>query len=405
MIKEIKAREILDSRGNPTVEVELATDSGKFLASVPSGTSKGKYEAVELRDGGERYMGMGVLSAVKNVNEIIAPKLKSKDPVQQKEIDEIMLGLDDTPDKSRLGVNAILGVSLAVCRAGAGQKKMPLWQWISKMAGTQPSLPVPCILYIEGGLHGRGSLDVQEIMAFVRAGSFKERLRLGTELYHSLAAILSKKYGKIATNVGLEGGFSPSIQYLEEALDLLMKAAKKTGNKINIILDVAASTFFQNNKYYFEGEILSKRELLGFYLEICKKYPVKALEDPFAQDDWQSWQELGSGVLRIGDDLTVTNLERMKQAKEKKACGGVVIKPNQIGTITETLEAVKYAVKNKWKVFIKHRSGETKDDFIADLAVGLGGGWIMAGAPARGERVAKYNRLIKIEKEIKQKNG
>ena len=401
MIREIKAREILDSRGTPTVEVELTTDLGKFWASVPSGTSKGKYEAAELRDGGVRYRGLGVLSAVKNVNEIIAPNLKGKDPVQQKEIDEIMIGLDGTLDKSRLGANAILGVSLAVCRAGAGQKKIPLWQWISKMAGTQPSLPAPCILYIEGGLHGRGSLDIQEVMAFIRANSFKERLRLGTELYHALATILAKKYGKIATNVGLEGGFSPPIQYLEEALDLLMAAAKKTGNKIGIILDVAASTFFQNNQYYFEGENLEKKELFDFYLEICKKYPVKALEDPFAQDDWEGWQQFMPGILRIGDDLTVTNLERMKLAKEKKACGGVIIKPNQAGTVTETLEAAKYAFKNKWKVFVKHRSGETKDDFIADLAVGLGCGWIMAGAPVRGERVAKYNRLLKIEKELK----
>ena len=402
MIKEIKAREILDSMGNPTVEVELTTDLGRFLASVPSGTSKGKYEAAELRDGGVRYRGLGVLNAAKNINEIIAPNLKGKDPVQQKEIDEIMIGLDGTPDKSRLGANAILGVSLAVCRAGAGQKKIPLWQWISKMAGTQPSLPVPCILYIEGGLHGRGSLDVQEVMAFVKANSFKERLRLGTEFYHALATILVKKYGKIATNVGLEGGFSPPIQYLEEALDLLMAAAKKTGNKISIILDVAASTFFQNNQYYFEGENLEKKELFNFYLEICKKYPVKALEDPFDQDDWEGWQGFLPGILRIGDDLTVTNLERMKLAKEKKACGGVIVKPNQAGTITETLEAAKYAFKNKWKVFVKHRSGETKDDFIADLAVGLGCNWIMAGAPVRGERVAKYNRLLKIEKELCQ---
>jgi enolase len=406
-IKSIKAREILDSRGYPTVEVDLASNDGVFRASVPSGTSRGKYEAKELRDGGEKYLGMGVSLAVKNVNKIIAPKLKRKDVSQQEEIDKLMIELDGTKDKSQLGVNAILGVSVAVLRAGAAAKKMALWQRISQLAETKPALPSVCLLYIEGGLHGRGDLDVQEFMGFYEADSVGEQLRAGVEIYHTLREILRKKFGKSATNVGLEGGFTPHVSETEEALDLIMEAARQAGkSKLKIILDVAASTFFRNNQYYFEGEISNKQDLLAFYTKLCQKYPLQALEDPFSQEDWSSFQEisrqLGQKIRIIGDDLLATNIDRIVQAEAKGACNGLILKPNQIGTVTEAIGAAQYALENNWQVFVKHRSGETGDSFISDLAVGLGTGWLMAGAPARGERTAKYNRLLRIEEEFKK---
>jgi len=423
-IKNVKAREILDSRGNPTVEVELETDGGSFLASVPSGTSKGKYEALELRDGGKRYHGMGVLKAVRNVNNVIGPKLKGKDVTKQKEIDEFLIKLDGTENKSKLGANAICGVSTAVCRAGAAAKKMPLWKWISKIAGTKPSLPAPSILLIEGGLHGpspacsgakvkkrtqlsssRGRLDVQEFMAVSQAKSFREEFRMGTEIYHILGEILAKKYEKKAADIGMERAFTPPFKKTKEALDLIMEAVDRTSYKAKIILDVAASFFYRNGKYYFEGKKFDRGELLKFYSELCQKYPIMAIEDPFAQEDWKSFQKItkkfGKRITIIGDDLLVTNIQRIKKAVKLKACNGLILKTNQIGTVSETIEAAKYAIKNKWKVFVKHRSGETQDDFIADLSVGLGMGWIMAGAPNKEERMAKYNRLLRIGDELK----
>lgn len=293
-IKSIKAREILDSRGFPTLEVELATEDGVFLASVPAGTSKGKYEALELRDGGLRYLGMGVTKAIKNVNKTIAPKLIGRDPTAQKEIDEFLIKLDGKPNKSRLGANAILGVSLACLRAGAAAKKMRLWQWIAKLAKTEPSLPTACFVYFEGGLHGRSDLDIQEFMVFFQAKSFKEQLRIGTEAYHALGALLRKKYGKRASGVGLEGAFSPPFQETEEALALILQAVRKIGfkKKFKIILDAAASHFFKQGHYYFEADILRKEQLLDFYVKLCKKYPIFGLEDPFSQDDWPSFQLL-----------------------------------------------------------------------------------------------------------------
>jgi len=406
-IREIKAREILDSRGIPTVEVELTTDLGKFLASVPSGISKGKYEAVELRDGGKRYQGQGVLMAVRNINKIIASKLKGKNVTKQEEIDDLMIKLDGTKNKSKLGANAIIGVSMVVCRAGAEAEKLSLWKWVSKIARTKPILPTPCILYVEGGLHGGGGLDIQEFMITSKGNSFKEKLQIGTEIYHTLGKILREKYGKSATDVGREGAFTPPIKKTKEALNLLMEAAEKAGykNKVKIILDVAATSFFRNGKYYFEKRILNKEKLSDFYSELYQKYPIVALEDPFAEEDWDGFQKitkkLGKKITIIGDDFLITNIQRIKEAINKKACNGLILKPNQIGTVSETINAAKHALKNKWKVFIKHRGGETKDDFIADLSVGLGTGWIMAGAPTRGERVAKYNRLLRIEEELK----
>lgn len=406
-IQLIKAREILDSRGYPTVEVELASDLGVFQASVPSGTSKGKYEAKELRDGGDRYLGMGVSKAVGNVNEIIAPELIGKNPQQQREIDKLMIGLDGTKDKSKLGANAILAVSIAVSRAGAAAAGMPLWQWISKIAGTEPVIPFPCLLYIEGGLHGRGDIDTQEFMVVTDNGSFRDQLRLGTETYHTLREILSKKFGKAATNVGLEGGFTPPVQETEDVLDLIMKAVKKTGrNKVKIFLDMAASSFYKDGKYYFEGETFDHKGMCDFYSKLCQKYPIEAIEDPFAEEEWESFQgitqNLGHNVSIIGDDLLATNIQRIKEALKMTACNALILKPNQAGTVTETIEAAKLAMDNSWEIFVKHRSGETTDTFISDLAVGLGTGWLMAGAPNRGERVVKYNRILRIEGEMRK---
>ncbi len=415
-IKSIKAREILDSGGSPTVEVDLITGKALFRASIPSGVSKGKYEALELRDGGERYGGMGVLKAVKNVNEIIAPKLIGKDPTKQKEIDQLIIELDGTENKSNLGANAILGISVAVCRAGAAGKNLPLYRHIKELAGSDNSLqlPTPVLLMIEGGLHAGNKLDVQEFMIVplidsgeVPSGKiFKEKLRVGTEIYNILGTILRKKYGDFATNVGCEGGFAPILFQTQKALDLIMEAIEKSGYKeeAKIILDVAASHFFKDGVYKFEGSAFTKEGLLNFYSEIVKNYPILGLEDPFAQDDFEGFvslnKKIGKEVIIIGDDLLVTNPERIKKAKEKNACSGLVLKMNQIGTITETIMAAKLAFEAGWEVFVKHRSGETEDSFIADLAVGLGAKYIMAGALNRGERLAKYNRLLRIEEEL-----
>ena len=405
-IKLIKGREILDSKGYPTIEVELTTEFGVFTASVPSGTSTGKYEAKELRDGGEKYLGRGVQKAVQNINKVIAPKLIGKNPQEQQEIDNLMIKLDGTPDKSNLGANALLGVSVAILKAGAAAESVPLWQWIAKLAGTKPLLPSPCLLYIEGGLHGRGDVDTQEFMVVIEDGSFHEQLRLGTETYHTLRELISKKFGKASTNVGLEGGFTPPVQGTEDVLDLIMEALKKTDiRKANIILDVAASTFFRDGRYYFEGENLNQYSLSKFYTALCQKYPIIGIEDPFAQDDWAGFegitQSLGQSINIIGDDVLATNIPRIEEAQKKGACNALILKPNQAGTVTETIRAAKLALDHDWDVFVKHRSGETCDAFISDLAVGLGTGWLMAGAPNRGERVAKYNRVLMIEQELK----
>lgn len=403
-IKLIKGREILDSKGYPTIEVELTTEFGVFTASVPSGTSTGKYEAKELRDGGEKYLGRGVQKAVQNINKVIAPKLIGKNPQEQQEIDNLMIKLDATPDKSNLGANALLGVSVAILKAGAAAESVPLWQWIAKLAGTKPLLPSPCLLYIEGGLHGRGDVDTQEFMVVIEDGSFHEQLRLGTETYHTLRELISKKFGKASTNVGLEGGFTPPVQGTEDVLDLIMEALKKAGiRKAKIILDVAASTFFRDGRYYFEGENLNQYGLSKFYTALCQKYPIIGIEDPFAQDDWAGFegitQSLGQSINIIGDDVLATNIPRIEEAQKKGACNALILKPNQAGTVTETIGAAKLALDHDWDVFVKHRSGETCDAFISDLAVGLGTGWLMAGAPNRGERVAKYNRVLMIEQE------
>jgi len=412
-IKSIKAREILDSRGNPTVEVELETDFGIFRASVPSGASKGKYEAVELRDGGKRYNGKGVLKAVRNVNKIIAPKLKGKDVTKQEEIDKLMIKLDGKKNKSHLGANAILPVSVAVCRAGAFAKNLPLWKHVNQMMEIgSPSIPQACFNIIEGGAHAGNDLDFQEFMIVPHTrpkggySSFSDNLRVASEIYHQLKEILEKKFGQLAANLGDEGGFAPPIRFPQEAIELILEAAKKLNYEIKIILDVAASQFFKNGKYRMKIGVFSREGLMRYYEKLIKNYPILGLEDPFAEDDLEAWQ-IANGKLQmanlliVGDDLTVTNPRRIKMAKEKETCNSIILKINQIGTITEALEAAKLAKSFGWKIIVSHRSGETNDDFISDLAVGIGADFIKAGAPARGERVAKYNRLLKIEEELR----
>ena len=408
-ISLLRGREILDSRGNPTVEVNLITEKGVFSASVPSGASVGKYEALELRDGEKRYRGKGVLKAIKNVNEIIGPKLIGKDPTNQREIDNLMIELDGTKNKSNLGANAILAVSMAVCRAGATAKNIPLYQYLAQLAENRSPLflPNPCLKLICGGAHAGNDLDIQEFMITLKSDSFKETLRGGTEIYWILKTILKKRCGEIAINIGDEGGFSPPLWRTQQVLDLIIEAIKEAGyqNNVKICLDCAASQFFKDGNYQFEKAVFTKEGLLTFYQDLVKNYPILFLEDPFSEEDWEGFLKVrkifGKKIIIFGDDLLSTNIKRIKEAKEKEACDGLVLKINQIGTITEALEARKLAKDFGWKIMVSHRSGETNDDFISDLAVGIGADFIKAGAPARGERVAKYNRLLKIEEELR----
>jgi len=407
-IKNIKAREILDSRGNPTVEVDLETTRGVFTASVPSGASAGKYEAAELRDKGMRYGGKGVFKAVRNIKEKIFPAIKGKNVLNQGKIDQILIDLDGTKNKAKLGANAILPVSVAVCRAGAKAKGVPLYKYISQLSGDKPALPEPCFNIINGGVHASNNLDIQEFMIIPRKKFFSESLWLASEIYKSLKEILKEKLGKAAVNVGDEGGFTPQVSKTKEAINFIMEAISRAGNgEVKLGLDCAASQFHNDDKYILEDNVLFRDALLMFYGDLVKNYPIIFLEDPFAEDDWQGFSIITKefakkGVDIFGDDLTTTNVQRIKEAKKKKACSGVIIKPNQIGTVTETLEAVKTAKESNWKIMVSHRSGDTCDDFIADLAVGIGADYIKSGAPARGERLAKYNRLLKIEEEIKK---
>jgi len=412
-IRKIKARETLDSRGNPTIEVDLITNQGFFRASVPSGVSKGRYEAVELRDGGKRYHGKGVIRAVNNVNKIIAPKLKGKNPVKQKEIDNLMIKLDGTKNKSKLGANAILAVSQACCRAGAKSINLPLYRYISRLSKgrtfTKLSLPAPSVLIVEGGAHAGNELDFQEFMIVPQIKPFSKALQVASEIYHQLKTLIKQKYIDLAINVGDEGGFAPPARVPEEALNLILKAAKNLNyqNKIKIILDIAASQFSIDEKYKMKFGVFTSEGLLRYYLDLIQKYPISGLEDPFSEEDWEGWKDLNvkckmknEKLLIIGDDLTVTNPERIRRACQKKFCNAVIIKPNQVGTVSEAIEAAKLAKSYGWKVMVSHRSGETCDDFISDLSVGIGADFIKAGAPARGERVAKYNRLLRIEEEL-----
>ncbi|KAM7265030.1 hypothetical protein ACFE04_002713 [Oxalis oulophora] len=423
-ITAIKARQIFDSRGNPTVEVDLATSKGhKVRAAVPSGASTGVYEALELRDGGSDYLGKGVSKAVDNVNSIIAPALIGKDPTDQFGIDKFMVEqLDGTVNewgwcKQKLGANAILAVSLAVCKAGAEVNGIPLYKHIANLAGNKKLvLPVPAFNVINGGSHAGNKLAMQEFMILpTGASSFKEAMKMGVEVYHNLKSVIKKKYGQDATNVGDEGGFAPNIQENKEGLELLNVAIAKAGytGKVVIGMDVAASEFYGSDKTYdlnFKEENnngsqkISGEKLKDLYKSFASEYPIVSIEDPFDQDDWEHYAkmtaEVGEKVQIVGDDLLVTNPKRVEKAIKEKSCNALLLKVNQIGSVMESIEAVKMSKKAGWGVMASHRSGETEDTFIADLSVGLSTGQIKTGAPCRSERLAKYNQLLRIEEEL-----
>ncbi|AXK87828.1 phosphopyruvate hydratase [Nocardia farcinica] len=404
IIEQVGAREILDSRGNPTVEVEIALDDGTLTrAAVPSGASTGEHEAVELRDGGDRYNGKGVLKAVEGVLDEIAPAVIGLDAVEQRTVDQVLLDLDGTPDKSRLGANALLGVSLAVARAAAESSGLELFRYLG--GPNAHVLPVPMMNILNGGAHADTGVDVQEFMvAPIGAPTFKESLRWGAEVYHALKAVLKSK--GLSTGLGDEGGFAPDVAGTREALDLIAQAIAKTGLKLGsdvaLALDVAATEFYTSGSgYKFEGTVRSAEEMAQFYSELLGAYPLVSIEDPLSEDDWDGWvaltDQIGDKIQLVGDDLFVTNPERLEDGIAKGAANALLVKVNQIGTLTETLDAVELAHRNGYKTMMSHRSGETEDTTIADLAVAVGSGQIKTGAPARSERVAKYNQLLRIE--------
>ena len=405
-IKKVVAREVLDSRGNPTVKVDVVTEKYGASAIVPSGASTGKYEALELRDGDKkRYNGKGVLKAVYNVNKIISKKLVGMECKNQKKIDELMIKLDGTGNKSKLGGNAIIGVSMAVCKVGAVDSNLHLFEYIQKISGSKKmSLPVPQLNIMNGGKHAGINNDLQEHMIIpAKFDSFNEALRAGVEVYHELKSLLKGKFGAQATLLGDEGGFVPKINNVEERLDLIDKAIDNVGykNKIFLALDCAASEFFYTDYYKIGSEEYSPGQLIDFYRNLVKKYKIVSIEDGMAEDDWNGWKqlnkELGSKIQIVGDDLLVTNVNRIQEAVDADACNALLLKVNQIGTITEAINAANLSFKNKWNVIVSHRSGETEDNFIADLAVGLNANQSKFGAPARSERTVKYNRLLRIE--------
>jgi enolase len=408
-ISRIRAREILDSRGNPTVEVEVELADGTMgQAAVPSGASTGKYEALELRDGdSSRFKGKGVLTAVNNVNQKIAPAIVGMSATDQTAIDHKLIELDGTPNKSRLGANAVLGVSLAVAHAAANQANIPLYHYLGK-AKTY-TLPVPLMNILNGGKHAADSTDFQEFM-IVPAGttSFRHALQMGTEIYHSLKKVLQDK--GLNTNVGDEGGFAPSLTSNKHAIEAVLSAIEKAGYQPGrdcfIALDPAASEFYQDGRYVLAKEkiSLSSTEMVEYYVKWVSAYPIISIEDGLAEDDWDGWQlltqKLGDKIQLVGDDLYATNVDRLTRGIKIKASNSILIKPNQIGTLTETITAIKMAQQAGWTAVVSHRSGETEDTTIADLAVGLNTGQIKAGAPCRSERTAKYNRLLRIEDEL-----
>ncbi len=411
LIKEIKAREILDSRGNPTIEVECVTDDCIFVDSVPAGASRGEREAIELRDGGMRYGGKGVLKAVDVVNKIIGPKIIGFDSEDQEQIDKLMIDLDGTPNKSKLGANSILGVSMAVCRAGAKSKSLELYEYISLLYSgrykRKYKIPKCCFNVINGGKHAGNNLSFQEFMIVPSANSFKEELRMASEIYYSLKVRLKENYSANAINVGDEGGFAPPIDVPEVALGNITGAIEYAGfeGNVNIVLDVAASSFFKNEYYSLSTGGYNKDEFIDYYTDLISSYPIIGIEDPLEENDWKGFSEItkkiGKDIMIIGDDLLVSNIEYIKKAKEKDSCNAVLLKLNQVGTVTELIASANLAKEYGWKTVVSHRSGETTDDFIADLAVGINADHMKSGAPARGERICKYNRLLKIEEMIK----
>lgn len=409
MIIDVYAREILDSRGNPTVEVDVTLEDGTFgRAQVPSGASTGAYEAVELRDGDKaRYLGKGVLQAVKNVNEVIAPEIVGLDATAQVEIDNLMLALDGTPNKSKLGANAILGVSMAVAKAAAKALKLPLYKYLGGVNAKE--LPVPMMNILNGGEHADNNVDIQEFMIMpVGATSFREALRMNTEIYHQLKSVLKSK--GLSTAIGDEGGFAPNLASNEDAIKVILEATDKAGyvagKDIMIALDVAATEIYKDGKYHLEGEgvVKTSEEMVAYYEMLVNKYPIVSIEDGLAEDDWAGWklltEKLGKCVQLVGDDLFVTNVERLSTGIEKETANAILIKVNQIGSITETFNAIEMAKRAGYTCIISHRSGETEDTTIADIAVALNAGQIKTGAPARTDRVAKYNQLLRIEEEL-----
>ncbi|HDI83342.1 MAG TPA: phosphopyruvate hydratase [candidate division WOR-3 bacterium] len=406
LILDIVAREILDSRGNPTIEVDCITESGAFgRAQVPSGASTGKHEALELRDGEDRYNGKGVLKAVQNVNDIIAPEITGEDVLDQANIDRILIELDGTENKSNLGANAILGVSLAVAKAGADFLGLPLYRYIGGTGARV--LPVPMCNIINGGKHADNNLDIQEFMIVPKgAPSFREALRYASEIFHTLKNIL--KENGYFTGVGDEGGFAPTLPRNEEAIKLIIQAIEKAGYRpgedVYVAIDAAAIGFYQDGKYRFDGEVIPSEDLIAIYKEWVDKYPLCSIEDGLAEDDWNGWEtmnrELGDKIQIVGDDIFVTNIKRIKKGIEKNIANAVLIKLNQIGTLTETLDAINLTHKAGWKTVVSHRSGETVDTTIAHLAVAMNTGQIKTGSLSRSERIEKYNELLRIEEEL-----
>jgi enolase len=394
MIKSLRAKLILDSRGKPTVKVELRTEKGVFFASCPSGASTGKNEAVVVK----------AEEAVANINNIIALGLAGKNEKNQEEIDNFLIKLDGTKNKSKLGANAILPVSMAVCRAGAKTQNLPLYGYINKnYENNLRGFPRPCFNIINGGAHAKNGLSIQEFMVIPREDSFKKNLKVGKKIFKKLRKILKKNLGKDSIKMGDEGGFAPKESDIRKILDFLSQASLKFKAKIG--LDCAATQFYKDKKYILGKEKLNKEELLKEYINLVNNYPIIFIEDPFFENDYRGFEkitsDLGSRIIIVGDDFLTTNINRINKAEKSGACNGAIIKPNQIGTVTETLKAVKISQSYGWKIIVSHRSGETMDDFIADLAVGVGADFIKSGAPSRPERLVKYKRLVKIEKELK----
>ena len=406
-IKDIKAREILDSRGNPTVEVDVILDNGILgRASVPSGASTGEREMLELRDKDNRYNGLGVLKAVDNVNDIIKPELVGFDTDKQKELDYKLIELDGTPNKSKLGANAILGVSMAYLKASALDLNMPLYKYVNERYGNELSTPVPMMNILNGGAHADNGLDFQEFMIIPQANSIKERIRIGSEVFHSLKKVLKEK--GLATSVGDEGGFAPNIMSNTEAFDLIIegitRAGYTAGVDVFLAIDVAASEFYKDGKYHFEGKEFTTEEIINYYKELVNKYPIISIEDPVDENDWEGFslltKEIGDKIQLVGDDLFTTNKEYLQKGIDMKAGNAILLKVNQIGTITETLETIDLAKSNGYKTIISHRSGETEDTTISDLAVGLDLKQIKTGSMSRTDRICKYNQLIRIEEDL-----
>jgi enolase len=406
IIEAVGAREILDSRGNPTVEVEVVLDDGTFArAAVPSGASTGAFEAVELRDGDQRYGGKGVQHAVDAVVRSLGPVVEGLDADDQRLVDQAMIDADGTPNKAQYGANAILGVSLAVARAAADSAGLPLYRYVG--GPNAHLLPVPMMNILNGGSHADSNVDIQEFMiAPVGAGTFREAIQYGAEVYHALKSVLHQK--GLATGLGDEGGFAPDLESNRAALDLIVEAIQAAGytpgTDVAFAMDAAASEFFKDGSYSFEGGTKSADEMTAYYADLVSSYPIVSLEDPLNEDDWEGWKtltdELGDRVQIVGDDLFVTNVERIQRGIDGGQANSLLVKVNQIGSLTETLDSVDLAHRNGWRCMISHRSGETEDTTIADLAVATNCGQIKTGAPARSERVAKYNQLMRIEEEL-----